>query len=366
MGTAAGALSMAHLGAQPLPRIKTVDPLHSPDHPVRLDRNESAFGPSPQVVAALREDSSPPNRFPSTEIDRLVDRIADFHGTARGQIVLGSGSTAIMRVCAALFLGRGKTLVMAEPSFQDIGQYAAASGAEVISVPLARRYNHDLTAMHDRITATTGLVYICNPNNPTGTMTARKDLEAFLNGLPPTVWAIVDEAYHPYVNPLSRETSFVDRPARNPRVIVTRTFSNIYGLAGMRVGYAYAALATAKRILAYGLGRDLSANALRAARVALEGRDYIGQIAIETANARQEFVNQAVARGLKPVDSQANFVLLYIDGCLEVAEHFARHNILIAANFPGLAQSIRVTLGKTREMETFWRVLDMKASLRPI
>jgi histidinol-phosphate aminotransferase len=255
---------------------------------------------------------------------------------------------------------------MAEPSFAPIAQYARAAGAQVQAVPLTQRYCHDVAAMRARITAATGLVYICNPNNPTATVTERRDLEDLVNGLPPTVWAIIDEAYHHYIDAPSRETSFIEHPARNPNVIVTRTFSNLYGLAGLRMGYARTSSATARKIRAWGLEADLGESALRAARIALEDQDYARRMIRENADARQEFVNQAIARELKPVDSAANFVLLYIDECLEVAEHFQRHGILIAADFPSLAQSIRVTLGKPEEMRQFWRVLDMKPSLRPI
>ncbi len=296
----------------------------------------------------------------------LTTQIAKFHRVASNQIILGAGSTAIMRVCTAAFLGPGKQFVMAEPGFDQVAQYARASGAEVKVVPLTRNYSHDLPAMRKQIAGATGLVYICNPNNPTGTMTPRKEIEEFIKGLPQTVWTIIDEAYHPYANANSRERSFIDQPTANLRVIVTRTFSNIYGLAGLRVGYAITSADSAQRINAYSPGFDLSMDALHAAGRAIEDQDYVRRMIAENADARQEFVNQAQARALKPIESQANFVLLYIDGCLEVAEHFQRHNVLIAANFPGLAQSIRVTLGKPSDMETFWRVLDMKPSLRPI
>src|SRR5260370_21228510 len=156
-------------------------------------------------------------------------------------------------MAAMTFLKPGKKLVEAAPTFPALGKLAQTAGIEVADVPLNKRYEHDLPVMLDRVgstpaaAASTGLVYIVNPNNPTGTITPRKDMEAFIAKLPAGVTVLIDEAYHHFVAPGAEYESFLDRPISDPRVIVARTFSKSYGLSGMRIGYAVATPDIAKR-----------------------------------------------------------------------------------------------------------------------
>ncbi|HZP45058.1 MAG TPA: histidinol-phosphate transaminase [Candidatus Binataceae bacterium] len=334
---------------------------------LRLDRNESPYGPSPAVVETLKsmtvEDCC---RWPEQEAATLRNAIGRLHHVAADHVVVGAGSTDIMRVCASRFLGPGKHLLMAAPGFERIADYARATGASVAEVPLDRLYQQDLQAMRQRVTAATGMVYIANPFTPTGTMLRRDQMLDFLEALPKTLPVLVDEAYIEYARwPGQIDPSLISQTVRDQRLIVTRTFSKIYGMPGMRIGYACAAPATAQRIALGGTQHDLSARSLRAATAALTDPGYVKSIARLNEDARQEFFNQADARMLQPVDSNANFVLLFIDDCLEVANHFARHGIRVAGDFPGLAQSIRVTLGTPAQMREFWRVFDLKRTLRP-
>src|SRR5947208_16803645 len=146
----------------------------------------------------------------------------------------------------------------------------AAGRSRSRRVSLARAYSHDLHAMLMRTDDTMGLVYICNPNNPTGTLTRRQDIEAFVRSLPPSTYVLIDEAYHHYVNPSSDYASFIDRPLNDNRVIVTRSFSKIYGLAGVRVGYAVATLPTAGLLASYRLPEAVNIVAAKAAVTALD------------------------------------------------------------------------------------------------
>src|SRR5713101_6376337 len=148
--------------------------------PVRLNRNENAYGPSERVMAAMREALPFANRFPDADSEALQGKIASLHAVKPEQVILGCGSTEVLRMATAAFLGPGKKLVLASPTFDAVAHYAQAAqaaGAEAVSVPLDKQYAHDLNAMLDRADASTGLVYICNPNNPTGSLTLRKDLE---------------------------------------------------------------------------------------------------------------------------------------------------------------------------------------------
>src|SRR5439155_10442888 len=143
-------------------------------------------------------------------------------------------SIELLRMAAAIFLGPRKKLILALPSFGPIADFARSAGADVAMVPLTTQYAHDLDAMLAHVDASVGLVYICNPNNPTGSLTPRRDLETFIRRHPSATRVLVDEAYHHYAGTSWAYASFIDRPVDDGRVIVTRTLSNVYGLAGLR------------------------------------------------------------------------------------------------------------------------------------
>jgi histidinol-phosphate aminotransferase len=328
--------------------------------PILLDRNENPYGPSEKVLSVLRESAASGNRYPRAEYDALTEKLAVLHNVKREQIVLGCGSREILCMAALAFLKPGKKLVQAAPTFPALGKLARTAGVEVADVPLNKLYEHDLGAMLDRARSSTGLVYIVNPNNPTGTITPRKDIEAFISKLPSNVIVFIDEAYHHYVAPGVAYESFIDRPIGDPRIIVSRTFSNIYGLAGMRIGYAVAIPEIAKR-LAAGFPRwSVSVVSARAASAALDDVDYVRLGFKRNTDDRQEFVNQVNARMLRAIDSQANFVMVNpmrpLDG---VIEHLRKNNILVGPKYPVLDKYIRVSLGTPGEMQAFWRVWDL-------
>ena len=203
---------------------------HRHGGPIRLNLNENAYGPSERAVATLRDSLGLVHRYPDSA-DALVGEIAALHGVTRERVVLGCGSTEILRMAAATFLGPRKKVVLASPTFDLIAEYARSEGAEVATVPLDKRYAHDLDAMLAQADAPGSLVYICNPNNPTGGLTRRQDLEAFFHNLPATTCVLIDEAYHHYVGISSDYASFIDRPVDDHRVIVVRSFSKIHGSA---------------------------------------------------------------------------------------------------------------------------------------
>src|SRR5580692_3158528 len=209
-----------------------------PGGPIILSRNENAYGPSQRVIASMQDALHFANRYPDPSVTALHERIAKSHSIQPEQLVLGCGSGEILSICASAFLGPGKQLITALPTFEAISKCARTMGAEVAEIPLTRNYAHDLGAMLAHAGPSTGLVYICNPNNPTGSLTPRKDLEAFIRKLPSTTTVLIDEAYHHFVAPTADYASFIDRPIDDDRVIVARTFSKVYGLAGIRAGYA--------------------------------------------------------------------------------------------------------------------------------
>ena len=215
--------------------------------------------------------------------------------------------------------------------------------------------------MLERADAGTGLVYICNPNNPTGTLTRRRDLEAFIRELPATTGVLIDEAYHDYVGASSDYVSFIDRPLDDTRVIVSRSFSKIHGLSGLRVGYAIAAAQTARRLAAGRLPGAVNVVAARAAAAALDDQEYVRSSARRNADDRQEFLNQANARMLRPIDSQTNFVLLDTEQpAAEIVERFKKNAIVLAPPFPGFEKHVRVSIGTPAAMREFWNIWDLK------
>src|SRR5215470_4457358 len=222
-----------------------------PGGPVLLNSNENAYGPFPSVLA-LNNPFQDANRYPDHHSDLLSQRLAALHKVSADQVVTGCGSTEILRMAANAFTGPGRKAIMAAPTFEAIGSYCSVVHADVVKVPLAANFAHDLGAMLRAAGPDTGLVYICNPNNPTGNLTPRADLEDFISKLPAKTHVLIDEAYHDFVPPGPDYASFIDRPLHDDsRVIVARTFSKVYGLAGMRLGYGVAAKETIAEMKPY-------------------------------------------------------------------------------------------------------------------
>jgi histidinol-phosphate aminotransferase len=328
--------------------------------PVLLYRNENPYGPSEKVLAVLRESVASGNRYPRTEYDTLIGKLAALHKVKPEQIVLGCGSGEILGMAALAFLKPGKKLVQAAPTFPSLGRLAQGAGVEVASVPLNKRYEHDLAAMQDAARTSTGLVYIVNPNNPTGTITPRREIEALIGKLPSDVTVLIDEAYHHFVTPNAAYESFLDRHFDDPRIVVSRTFSKIYGLAGMRIGYAIATPELTKRLPAGFPNWSVSVVSARAASAALDDVDYVRLGIKRNTDDRQEFMNQVNARMLSAIDSQANFVMVNpMRPPDEVIEYLKKNHILIGPKYPVLDKYIRVSLGTPSEMQAFWRAWDL-------
>ena len=328
--------------------------------PIRLDRNVNAYGPSARVTAAMAHGARAVDADPD-DIDALRRRIARECGVTPAHVAVDSGSAAILRRAADACARSGKAVITATPTFEVPGQHARRAGCKVIGVPLAPDGSHDLVAMLGAATNSgAGLVYICNPNNPTGTLTRRRGIERFLKQLPASTQVVIDEAYHHYVDAASDYRSFVDSPVNDPRVIVTRSFSKIHGLSGLRIGFAVAEPKTVAALTADGPPVGLTAVGARAAVTALDDAGYVDESRVRNADTRQEFFNQANARMLRWLDSQANFVMLDANGLAgTVVSHFAAHQIVLPAPFPPLNQHVRVAIGTRPEMQEFWRVWDL-------
>jgi histidinol-phosphate aminotransferase len=228
-----------------------------------------------------------------------------------------------------------------------------------VDVPLSKNYSHDLEAMRARLDARTGLIYICNPHNPTGTLTRRHDIDAMLENIPPGIHVVVDEAYHEFVGHAADYRTLIDRTDR-PDLVVTRSFSKIHGLAGLRIGYGIAAASTAAALRSHASPDAVSIIAARAAEAALADLEHVRTCVTRIADDRQEFLNHANARMLRSIDSLTNFVMLSTGRPSgEVVNHFAKHRVLVGGPISGFDKYIRVSIGTPAEMREFWRVWDL-------
>jgi histidinol-phosphate aminotransferase len=326
---------------------------------IRLDRNENAYGAAPRAIAAIQAQAQVA-RYSDAESDELRYHLAQAHGVAPGQVVLGCGSSEILRMAVDALLGAGKGLVLARPTFEWIADCARRVGASVVAVPLKPDFSHDLDAMLGTTNVATRLVYVCNPNNPTGTLTPRRAVTEFVRQLPPATHVLIDEAYYQYVQEAPAHASFMDRPLEDSRVIVVRTFSKIYGLAGLRVGYAVCAPDTARLLRSVQLRDHLNIVGARAALAAFEDEDHVRTCARRNVDDRQEFLNEANARMARVIDSHANFVMLNAGlPADQVVVHFKQHRLLVAGGIPGFDTHIRVSLGTPADMRLFWAVWDL-------
>jgi histidinol-phosphate aminotransferase len=333
-----------------------------PDGPILLNSNENAYGPFPSVLA-LKNPFQDANRYPDRGYDQLIEHIAAMHKVKSDQVTLGCGSTEILKLAASAFTGPGKKLVMATPTFEAIGFYAQAAKTEVVKVPLASSYAHQLTQMAQAVGKDGGLIYICNPNNPTASLTPRRSLENFIRDLPPNTYVLMDEAYHDFVPVSADYISFLQTPVNDERVIVARTFSKIYGMAGLRLGYAVTSAGNSKAMAVHKLEDSTNILALRSALISLDNDDE-HQIAVQrNAFDRDEFMRQATTRKLPVIPSWTNFVMFNAQRPVRtVIDYFKQNNIRIGRPFPPMDTFVRISLGKPEEMKAFWQVWDKMAA----
>lgn len=336
---------------------RTVAP-GTPGGPILLNSNENAYGPFPSVLA-MKNPFQDANRYPDRGYDKLIERIAAMHKVKAEQVTLGCGSTEILKVAASAFTGPGKKLVMAAPTFEAIEFYAKAVNAEVVKIPLAASYSHQLVQMAEAVGKEGGLIYVCNPNNPTASVTPRRSLETFIRSLPPNTYVLMDEAYHDFVPVAADYISFLATPIDEDRVIVARTFSKIYGMAGLRLGYAVTSAKNSKAMAAHKLEDSTNILALRAGLTSLDNDDEHKMAVMRNGFDRDEFQRQAAQRKLQVIPSWTNFVMFNTQRPIRtVIDYFKKNNIRIGRPFPPMDTYARISLGQPDQMKAFWQVWD--------
>ncbi|MBI2679306.1 MAG: aminotransferase class I/II-fold pyridoxal phosphate-dependent enzyme [Candidatus Koribacter versatilis] len=226
-------------------------------------------------------------------------------------------------------------------------------------MPLRADYAHDLPAMLKAMGSGPGLFYICNPNNPTATLTPRKDIEDFIKQLPPNTYVLIDEAYHHFAVRAPGYESFLDHPVADERVFVARTFSKVYGMAGLRLGYAVGAADTIKRLDTEELYDDVNCVAAHCGALALEDAAEMLE-AVERINGdRASFLAECDKRGIQYLPTAANFVMVYCGAVSrEVRATMHAQGILIGRPFPPMDKWCRISFGTPEEMRVFWKAWD--------
>ena len=325
---------------------------------VRLSSNENPYGPSARALKAMSDAFSLAWRYPDEQNDTLTDSLSRLHHVAPAQILLGDGSSEILQVCAAAFTGpaigdkpaRGN-LVVANPTFEAIANLAKAGGAEVVKVPLTDTYAHDLPKM--AAAAKSGLVYICNPNNPTASITPKDRLREFIAKTPRETVILVDEAYFHFADSADYET-VIPLIADHPNLIVARTFSKIYGMAGLRCGYCVAQKETLARMRPHQMWDSVNCIALAAAIASLDDPDQVPNARRQINEAKAFITGELDTLGYKAIPSQANFIMFDVkQPVTPLLQALKQHNVFVGRLFPDMPNHMRLTIGKKPELDAF-------------
>jgi histidinol-phosphate aminotransferase len=324
-----------------------------PDGAILLSFNENPYGPSPKALAAMTDSQSRAMRYPDFAFRALQKQIAELHGVSEEQVLLGCGSIEILRVVDAAFLAPDKNIVAAEPTFEAVLDYAKVTRSPAVKVPMTAEFRHDLAAMAAQCTSRTGVVYVCNPNNPTGTIVAREDMARFFEAVPKSTLIVVDEAYHHFVDD-PRYASATDQFDKVPNLIVARTFSKVYGLAGMRLGYAVGSKETIAQMRPYVTLDSGNAAVLAAASVSLKDTEHVAECRGRILDSRHWTTEQLRSMKFRVTDSQGNFLMTDIGSDVTpVIEEFRKRNIWVGRKFASMGNWLRVTIGTPDEMHAF-------------
>src|SRR5258707_7940956 len=327
-------------------------------------------------------------RYPDEHTDLLIESLAKINGVNRDQILLGDGSGEILKLCAAAFTGplnagndrtvtlarptrggalqfrpgRGK-LVVADPTFEAILNHANINQAEVVKVPLTSSFGHDLPKM--LASASEGLIYVCNPNNPTASITPKNEVREFIDQVPRATMILVDEAYFHYADSPDYE-SVIPMIGSHPNLIVARTFSKIYGMAGLRCGYCVAQAETIQRLRPHQTWDSVNIMALTAANASLSDAGHVANGRRLNTETKKFVIAELNARGYQHIPSQANFMMIDVKRpARPLIEALKDRGVQVGRPFPTLPNHMRVTIGKQAEMETFLSAFRQVTS-RPV
>lgn len=319
---------------------------------IRLSSNENPVGPPKVALDALLGAIGDAPRYPFASVQQLVERLAAHHSVSPECLVPGSGSGDILRMAVYACVSPTRPLVTAAPSFEDPPRYAELMGAQIIAVPVTKDLHLDLGVMAERAKGA-GLVFVCNPNNPTGTVhgsAAITDFVERVQRVSPDTTVLIDEAYHHYVEDPGYATA-VPLALQRRNVVVTRTFSKLYGMAGLRLGYAIGQPETIAALRRQRLANSVNALVAPAAVAAL-GDERLQPSERARNHEAREFTRQALASvGYPSIASEANFIMVDIRRDVrEFNKACADRGVLIGRPFPPLTTYARISIGTMQEM----------------
>jgi histidinol-phosphate aminotransferase len=324
------------------------------DNLAKLANNENGWGPSAAVVKAMTDAFKYANRYRYPD-GGIVEAIAKHHGVKPENVILGAGSGEILKIVDDVFTMNHKKIVAVDPTYDSVYRYATNSKADTVKIPLLKDYRMDIPSII-RATKTNyrdvGFVYLCNPNNPTGNVIPKQEIKLLLDSIPEDVPVLIDEAYHHFVTGPDYATS-VPYILEGRSVIVTRTFSKIAALAGMRLGYGLAPKELIERMRPFG-GGGLNAIVKHGGVAALKDSAYEQKVKQMTIELREKTGRELRNFGYEVIPSEANFFMVRVGrDVTAVAEEFKKRGVLVGRKFPPMNDWLRVSVGTEPEMARF-------------
>ncbi|MCI0418437.1 MAG: aminotransferase class I/II-fold pyridoxal phosphate-dependent enzyme, partial [Acidobacteria bacterium] len=308
------------------------------------------------AIQAIQKSFSQSGRYASNTPE-LRRALCNHHQVSSGMLDLGYGSSELLKMAAEAFLGPGKNVVTAQPTYEAPARYGAVYGASPIRVPLDAQYRHDLKKMRAAVNDKTGMVYICNPNNPTATVVSAEAVKTFVDSMPTDIPIVIDEAYHHYVDDPAY-ASAIPLAKQGKTVVVVRTFSKIYGMAGLRLGYAVGREDLISKMSTYKIWLNTNTLTVAAALASLDDREFVERNRKLNAGSRQYVEQQVTQMGLRYIPSQANFLMVDLKRDMgSVVSALRDRNVYAGRPFYPLSQHLRVTIGTREEMKRFVEAL---------
>lgn len=321
----------------------------------RLFANENPFGPSDKAKKAIMDALATSYQYPFLHLSELTGKIAAYEGIKEENILMSAGSSPLLAAAAMYFSKPGGNIISGDPTYEDLPHKSTNFNAKWIKVPVTADYKLDLDAMEKAIDADTRLVYICNPNNPTGTVLDKEKLKSFCERVSKRVTVFVDEAYIDYL-PDPQGTTLISSVKAGQNLIVARTFSKLYGFAGLRVGYIVAQPDMIKKLSDFTEGpNSISATSMMAAIASYQDKEFLAG-ALKKTLASKEFLYESLKKeGYTYVPSSTNFVMfpLKMDGPRFAGEMMKRGVAVRSWTLAGSPNWCRISIGRMDEMEAF-------------